>query len=151
MRCPCLGVEKRDRSKRFQKTSESARTMPGKSWEILGQSPVKHCLCVFLTLFIAFFFWPFSGFREGAFWVGQQVHIRKVDVLSLPLNLDGPAIRNANRGNSRESILRKKKKKPYCHTFERFARIASNLRFAIFQCPETRFAKKGFSSGTLKL
>ena len=34
--------------------------------------------------------------------------------------------------------------------FEWFAWIASNLRFANFQCPETRFANKGFISGTLK-
>ena len=44
-------------------------------------------------------------------------------------NLDGPAIRDANRGDSRESIRRKT---PIFITFERFARIASNLRFAMF-------------------
>ena len=61
-------------------------------------------------------------------------------------NLDGPAIRNANQGDSRESIRRKN---PISITWERFARIASNLRFAIFSPPppEARFAKKGFSSG----
>ena len=36
------------------------------------------------------------------------------------------------------------KRKPIFITFERFARIASNLRFAILQGPETQFAKKGF-------
>ena len=56
-----------------------------------------------------------------------------------PLTLDGPAIRNANRGDSRESIRRKNL---ILITFERFARIASNLRFAIFNPPEARFAKK---------
>ena len=56
------------------------------------------------------------------------------------------------RISSRESIRRKKekKKKTICITFERFARIASNLRFAIFCPPEARFANKGFGSGTLK-
>ena len=63
------------------------------------------------------------------------------------LCLDGQAIRNANRGDSRESIRRKT---PIFITCERFARIASNLRFAIFGPPEARFAKKGFGSGTLK-
>ena len=41
-------------------------------------------------------------------------------------------------------------KTPIFITFERFARIASNLRFAIF-CPRKRDSQqKGFSSGTLK-
>ena len=35
-------------------------------------------------------------------------------------------------------------------TFERLARIASNLCFAIFQPPKARFAKKGFNLGTLR-
>ena len=40
---------------------------------------------------------------------------------------------------------------PIFMTFEQFARIASNLRFGnFFLCREMRFAKKGFSSGTLK-
>ena len=45
---------------------------------------------------------------------------------------DDPVIRNANRGDSRESIRRKK---PIFITCERFARIASNLQFAIFSPP----------------
>ena len=44
-------------------------------------------------------------------------------------NLDGPAIRRANRGDSRKSIHRRK---PIFITSERFARIASDLRFASF-------------------
>ena len=44
-------------------------------------------------------------------------------------NLDGLAIRNANRGDSRESIRRKPR---IFIMIERFARIASNLRFAVF-------------------
>ena len=52
--------------------------------------------------------------------------------------LDGPAIRNANRGDSRESIRRKK---PIFITRERFARIASNLQFALFSPPKARFAR----------
>ena len=51
-------------------------------------------------------------------------------------SLDGPPIRNANRGDSRESIrvnrFAEKKKKTILITLERFARIASNLRFAVF-------------------
>ena len=55
---------------------------------------------------------------------------------------DGPAIRNANRGDSHESIRRQK---TIFITCERFARITSNLRFTIFKGPELRFAKKGGS------
>ena len=51
------------------------------------------------------------------------------------MNLDGPAIR---------------RKATAFITFKRFARIASKLRFAIFYCPKTQVAKKGFSSGTLR-
>ena len=68
-------------------------------------------------------------------------------------NLDGPAIRNANRGrfawiDSRELIRRAT---PVFITCKRFARIASNLRFANSWPPTARFAKKkGFSwTGTL--
>ena len=68
--------------------------------------------------------------------------------------LDGPAIRNANWA-MRESIRanrfrKKKKKKPIFITCERFARIASNLRFAGFGPPKRDSQKQGFSSGTLK-
>ena len=41
-------------------------------------------------------------------------------------------------------------KEPISITCERFARIASNLRFPIFSPLEARFAKEGLSSGTLK-
>ena len=41
-------------------------------------------------------------------------------------------------------------KNPIFMTCERFARISSNLRFEMFSPPKARFAKKGFSSGTLK-
>ena len=61
--------------------------------------------------------------------------------------LDGPAIRNANRGDSRESIRRKTSIFIRC---ERFARIPSNLRFAIFSPTKRDSQKMGFSSGTLK-
>ena len=50
---------------------------------------------------------------------------------------DGPAIRNANRGDTHESICRNFS---ICMTFERCARIASNLRFAILgACTITTF------------
>ena len=62
-------------------------------------------------------------------------------------SLDGLAIRNANRGDSRESIRRKT---PVFVTCERFSRIASNLILAVFlnfSPPEARFAKKGVQCG----
>ena len=51
---------------------------------------------------------------------------------------------------NRTARIYSQKKKPIFIAFERFARIGSNLRFAIFQCPKARFATKGFGSGTLK-
>ena len=74
----------------------------------------------------------FSRFRTH-FWC--ELLKTKLIVLCIAF-LDGPAIRNANRGDSRESIRA-------ILTFERFTRIASNLRFAMFWCPEMRFTKKG--------
>ena len=60
-------------------------------------------------------------------------------------NLDGPAIRNANRGDLPESICKSRfAAKPIFITFEQFARIASNLRFAIFKAPK-RDSQKGGS------
>ena len=52
--------------------------------------------------------------------------------------LDDPAIRNANRGNLREPIRANRfaEKTLFFITCERFARIASNLRFAIFSPPK---------------
>ena len=38
-------------------------------------------------------------------------------------------------------------KNPIFMTFERFARIASNLQIAMFETPEARFAKKGVQFG----
>ena len=58
------------------------------------------------------------------------------------LSLDGPAIRNANLGDSRESIRRKT---PIFIELKRFARIAFKLRFAIFI--HVRFA---FATPTLR-
>ena len=52
--------------------------------------------------------------------------------------------------SQRESGRFDSQKKIIVMTCQRFARIASNLRFAIFWRPKARFAKKGFSSGTLK-
>ena len=70
------------------------------------------------------------------------------------MSLDGQAIRNANRGDSRQSVRANRfAENPNFHNVRAiiaFARIASNLRFAIFSPPEARFAKKGFSLGTLK-
>ena len=68
------------------------------------------------------------------------------------LFVDGPAIRNANRGFLYELICANRfaDQTNIFITSERFARIASNMRFAIFWCPETRSQKKGFSSGTLR-
>ena len=60
-------------------------------------------------------------------------------------HLDIPTIRNANRGDSRESMRRTT---PYSITCQRFARIASKLRFAIFSPPNRDSQKRGFSSGT---
>ena len=60
--------------------------------------------------------------------------------------LDGPAIRNANRGDSRESIRRRN---PISTTFEQVARIASDLRFAIFSALACT-SQKGFRLGTFK-
>ena len=62
----------------------------------------------------------------------------------LKLNLDGPAIRNANRGDSPESTRanRLAEKKTIFITFERFERIASNLRFAILSSPKCDSHKK---------
>ena len=60
--------------------------------------------------------------------------------------LDGPAIRNANRDDSQRESGRFKsshRNTPLFTTFERLARIASNLRFAIRSAPEKRLAKKG--------
>ena len=64
-----------------------------------------------------------------------------------PPTLEGPVIRNENRGDSRESIRRNTL---IFITSERFARIALNLRFAIFSPPKRDSQKKGFRSGTLK-
>ena len=71
-----------------------------------------------------------------------------VAALGLVLSLDGPAIRNANRGDSRESIRANRfagMKSPILKfiTCERFARIASNLRFAMFSPPKRDSQKKG--------
>ena len=60
-------------------------------------------------------------------------------------DLDGPAIRDANRGDSRESICRKKQN-PIFIPLERFARIASNLQFAVLNAAIHK--KRGFSSRT---
>ena len=49
------------------------------------------------------------------------------------------------QGDSRESIRRKT---PMFITCKRFPRIASNLRFAIFSPPESRFAKRGVQFGS---
>ena len=62
----------------------------------------------------------------------KTVHLQTQDCYNLSLSLsmlslDGQAIRNANRGSSRKPIRRKA---PIFITFERFAGIASNLRFA---------------------
>ena len=51
------------------------------------------------------------------------------------LYLDGPTIRKANRGDS----LREKNN---CIALERFARIASNLQFAIFSVPKRDSPKR---------
>ena len=53
----------------------------------------------------------------------------------LPSDLAGLAIRNANRGDSRESIR---------------ANQFANLRFAILSPPERDSQNRGFGSGTLK-
>ena len=58
--------------------------------------------------------------------------------------LDGPAIRNANRGDSRESIRRKK---TIFITCERFARIASNMRFTVLSPPKRAIRRKGVRFG----
>ena len=58
-------------------------------------------------------------------------------------HLDGPAIRSANQGDSRESIRRKM---PILIMFERFARIASSLRFATL-VPRNAIRKKGIQFG----
>ena len=67
-------------------------------------------------------------------------------------SLDGLAIRNANRRDSRESIRTNqiRRKIPVFMTCERFARIASNLRFGIFSPLKRAICKKGFSSGIRK-
>ena len=62
---------------------------------------------------------------------------------TLESGLDGPAIRNANRCDSRESIRRET---PIFITFERFARIASNLRFE-FLAPRSAIRKQGVQLG----
>ena len=58
-------------------------------------------------------------------------------------DLDGPTIRNANPGNSRELI---RGKNPIFIMFERFARIALNLRFAIL-VPPNAIRKRGVQIG----
>ena len=58
--------------------------------------------------------------------------------------LHGLAIRNANQGDSRESIRRKT---PIFITCERFARIASNLRVAIFNPLKRDSQKRGSVRG----
>ena len=57
---------------------------------------------------------------------------------------NGPAIRNANRGDSRESIAQIDSQKNLYFRNVRAIRapIVSNLRFAIFSPSEARFAKK---------
>ena len=54
---------------------------------------------------------------------------------------DGPAIRNANRGESRDLIRANRfaEKIPIFKTFQRFARTASNLRFEIFSREEKAY------------
>ena len=54
--------------------------------------------------------------------------------------LDGPAIRNANRGIRENRFA---EESLFCITFKRFARIASNLRFAIFSPPKRDSKKRG--------
>ena len=54
--------------------------------------------------------------------------------------LDGLALRNTNRSDSRESIC---KKDHVLITSEQFVRIASNLRVAMFSAPNAIFAKEG--------
>ena len=60
--------------------------------------------------------------------------------------LDGPAIHNAKRGDSRKSIP---ENETIFATFEQCARMASNLRFAIFRAPKHDSRAKGFSSVSL--
>ena len=72
----------------------------------------------------------------------QSAFLRSV--LGTHQNLDGPASRNANRGNLRESIRRKTTTFITC---ERFARIASNPRFAVFSPPRGVIRKKGVQFG----
>ena len=66
--------------------------------------------------------------------------------------LDGLAIRNANRGDSRESIRENRFAEETLFSYRLSdSRIASNLRFAIFQALKRDSQKRGFSSGTVKL
>ena len=58
--------------------------------------------------------------------------------------LDGPVIRDADRGDSRESIRRKKNL--FSSRLRRFARIDSNLRFASLS-PRSGIRKNGVQFG----
>ena len=87
----------------------------------------------FLELLRSLEFWWLSIGAE--FWKGDATKQKSVSIL------DGLAIRNANRGDSHEST-RRKQKKNYFITCERFARIASNLQFAIFSPPKRDSHKK---------
>ena len=70
--------------------------------------------------------------------LGDQARIKQT--------LDGLAVRNANRGDSCELIRANRfaERKTVLTTFERFARIASNLPFA-FLVPRNSMFRKGGS------
>ena len=63
-----------------------------------------------------------------------------LDALSLRRNLDGPTMRNANRGDSHEWIRRNT---PISITLERFVQIASNLPFASSSPPKSDSQRRG--------
>ena len=87
----------------------------------------------------------YSGFVYLQLWLGAFFTLTSYKIHSEYLtftfgDLCGPVIRNATRGDSRGSIRRKTPS--YFMTCERFAQIASNLRFASFLAPRSAIRKK---------
>ena len=74
-------------------------------------------------------------YTSSIYTVNKGVHSSK----ALQYVLDSPAVRNANRGDPRESI----RTKMIFITCKRFARIASSLRLAILNPPKRDSQKRG--------
>ena len=91
----------------------------------------------------------FSNCQSGAsIDIGLGLH--HINSFYRPPTLDGPAIRNAIRGDSRESIRANQfAEKPYFHNVRAIRanhlNFESNLRFAMLLVPRNAFRKNGGS------